>query len=194
MSATRDARSAYSNVLILRKPYRSFRGDPIPDGYAAIDVTSSGPPEWSILSPFYKTEHPRLDVPGHPGVRAKCVEDVWQGLKFGDGNHPVDMNMVVGNRPKVKKRRIPNVRGHSYGDRTLGLYDARRSIYLPLYHQHLEWGPCRERVEALRDLIRETNGKVALLDHTVHPLHKPGPMSHAWVLKRYLENGPCVSN
>lgn len=184
-SALPSVEAYFDLVLIGRKPHRAFKGDPIPDGYTAIDVTSNAKDDYWTLSPFCRSDYPRLDVPGMPGVKATCVEDVWQGLKVSE-EKPMDMAMVRGETARPKKRRLKNIKGHQYGNRLLNMFEAREKIFMPVYEQHLQWRPCANMVNKLRDLIVQKEGKVVLLDYTNSPIWEKGAMSHAWVLKNYL--------
>lgn len=181
-----DLKPYWDQVLVLKKQYRNQHADPIPEGYLSIDVTSLGGSEWSALSPFQKTDYCRIDIPGKVGMRAKCVEDVWQGLKFGGGKYPVDTEMLMGNKGPAKKRRVPNITGHDYNGEILDKFQARLHIYLPTYLQHLKWDKCKKLVEKLRKLIIEQKGKIALLDIHRNCIWHDGPMSHAWLLKNFL--------
>lgn len=181
-----DLEPYWDQVLVLKKRYRNQQADQIPQGYLSIDVTSLGGSDWSTLSPFYKTDYCRINVPGKFNIKAKCVEDIWQGLKFGGEKNPVDMEMLMGNKGPAKKRRIPNIIGHDYNGKVLDKFQARLKIYLPAYLQHLEWDECKKLVEKLRKLIIEREGKIALLDIHKNCIWHDGPMSHARLLKNFL--------
>ncbi|KAK9823439.1 hypothetical protein WJX72_002735 [[Myrmecia] bisecta] len=122
------------------------------------------------LSPFYP--HGGIPVPGNPGLTSESLEGVWQGLK-GD------------------------IRGHWLGPlnepdssdavQLLGYINARRQVYVPMLTWVLE-----NKVEGLvQELVRGAcESDIVLLDYytNVDVDHIDEPLSHAGLLKQYIEN------
>lgn len=92
---------------------------------------------------------------------------------------------------KRSSRRLGKVLGHRAGlngERLLSYLDARKLIYLPCYHWVLEHALSQEIAE-LRKVALER--PVILLDYETNSdiLDLSRPLSHATLIKRYLENG-----
>jgi hypothetical protein len=159
-------------------------------GALVLDVTSKGPEPWVRFSPFYP--HGGIPVPNSPGVFARSVEGLWQGLKVFE-HEGIDPSRweVAGmkglKRPAGGKR--GKVLGHRFGvggDVLLAYRDARYRIYLPAYRWVLENRLAAE-VNRLRD--EAAAGAVVLLDYETNGDVEDlsSPLSHAALLKRYLE-------
>jgi O-acetyl-ADP-ribose deacetylase (regulator of RNase III) len=158
-------------------------------GALILDVTSRGNESWVRFSPFYP--HGGIPVPNSPGIFAKSVEGLWQGLKVFE-HEDIDMSrwQVTGMRGiKRAGRTRGKVLGHRFGvgsDVLLGYRDARHHIYLPAYRWVLEnrlaaevnrlWAEAAQRPVVLLDY--ETNGDVDDLSR---------PLSHAALIKYHLE-------
>ena len=118
-------------------------------GVLCVDTYKSAPGpmgRWQVLCPFYGWPEPMLPVPGRPGITARSVEGVWQGLKLVDGR--TDLRQLTTSTPE--KRPPDEVRGpdfpyaasqFQFADRQIDLVSARWLIYLPVY------------VALLRDLV-----------------------------------------
>lgn len=157
------------------------------------DVTSKSPFRGlQQLSPFY----PWGDIPVSfsNGVKASCVEAVWQGLKVFE-NADVDTTLFSNYTMKGLKRSsrvYGKVLGHRKGvngDQLLNYYDARRKIYIPTYKWMLE-NKAFETIESIRAYCKTHPQKmIVLLDYQtnckIEDLNKP--LSHAFLVKAYVE-------
>lgn len=157
-------------------------------GARIIDVTSKATDEFVKFSPFYP--HGNIPVPFSEGKTAMCVEGIWQGLKVFE-SQDVDLNSFANAKMKNIKRTIAKFGkplGHRKGidgKEFLNYLNARIEIYLPSYLWVLE--------NKLQDLLAELknyNGDIVLLDYDtnsdLYNLQKP--LSHASLIKAYLEN------
>ena len=158
-------------------------------GAAIFDVTSRGPQPWVRFSPFYP--HGNIPVPFSPGVVSASVEGIWQGLKVFERSDvdPSRFSVTTMKGLKRSARTYGNVLGHRHGvtgERLLSYAEARRAIYLPVYHWVL--------TNCLQDLLaglreRTTSQAVILLDYEtncdLNDLARP--LSHAGLVKRYIE-------
>lgn len=158
-------------------------------GAALFDVTSRGPQPWVRFSPFYP--HGNIPVPFSPGRVSASVEGIWQGLKVFDRADVDPSRFAVTTMKNLKRsaRTYGNVLGHRQGvagDLLLTYADARSAIYLPSYRWVLDH--CLQDLLAkLRELAAEQT--VVLLDYEtncdLNDLSRP--LSHAGLVKRYLE-------
>lgn len=157
-----------------------------------LDLTSTSPYKYGkILSPFYP--HGNIPVPFTPGVKATCVEAIWQGLKvFRDSD--VDVTLFENTRMSGLKRTIRRygpIIGHRKGlnsDIILNYHDARFLIYLPTYKWVLENVP-EVRNVVMRIKEYSLTHDLVFLDYNVntdiHDISKP--LSHALLVKLYIE-------
>jgi hypothetical protein len=99
----------------------------VPATATVLDVSSYADPPFCTLSPLWP--HGGIPVPGMPGTTADCVEGIWQGLKVIDGHIAPRYFRGQGHKRGGKPR------GHRYGDRLLGIVEARERIYRVAY----EW-------------------------------------------------------
>ena len=163
-------------------------------GAYILDVTSSSDQyEGKVLSPFYP--HYRIPIPGESKtVTAACVEAIWQGLKVFE-NEGIDLAMFRNDTMKNIKRTVRKFGkplGHQYGvfSKTLLNYeDAKRLIYIPTYKYVLENVPSVKRsLDKIRTILETRD--VVLLDYNLNPdnADKSKPLSHAELIKMYLEN------
>jgi hypothetical protein len=156
----------------------------------ALDVTSRGPEPWVKFSPFYP--HGDIPVPCSENVVSQSVEGIWQGLKVFESADIDPDKFAVRSMKGIKRtvRKNGRVLGHREGvrgERLLAYLEARRKIYLPAYRWILENRLTNELGQlcdlAARQLVilldYETNCN---LDNTAKPL------SHAGLVKRWLEN------
>lgn len=155
-----------------------------------IDVTSRGEEPWVRFSPFYP--HGNIPIPFSPGHVSASVEGIWQGLKvFKDAD--VNTSKFSITTMKGIKRTVRShgeVLGHRKGvDGTelLSYIDARRLIYLPVYRWVLEHCLQVELAELQKFADEKT---VVLLDYETNDdiEFAACPLSHAGLVKRYLEN------
>ena len=120
------------------------------------------------------------------------MEGIWQGLKVFE-SADVDPATLANTRMKGIKRTVRkhgHVLGHRaglHGDRLLGYVDARKQIYLPSYRWVLD-NRLQEEVEELRRL--NADAQVVLLDYEANDdvENVARPLSHAALVKRYVEN------
>jgi len=154
--------------------------------YKIIDVTSNTHHPFIKFSPFYPDDGP-IPVPFWPGKFSKTVEGVWQGLKVFKDDGVDESKFKISNMKNLKRKGIPL--GHFRNDTQslLNLYLARKLIYLPSYRYKLEHY-LSEEIKMLKDIVFNT--PVILLDFSVNASltnHKE-PLSHAQLIKHYLEN------
>lgn len=155
-----------------------------------LDFTSKGEMPWVKFSPFYP--HGNIPVPFSPNLTAQSVEGIWQGLKVFE-NADIDLSKFRITSMKGLKRTVRKfgkVEGHRQGVKgteLLSYLDARYQIYLPVYGWVLE-NCLQEEIRQLRNLSQEKT--VILLDYEtntdIENLAKP--LSHAGLIKRYIEN------
>jgi Family of unknown function (DUF6939) len=107
-------------------PYNHL--DHLPRGVLIHDVSSYADPPYCTLSPMWV--HDGIPVPGMPGATSDSVEGIWQGLKVIRGKTALHLLKGPG-----RKRSGGKPSGHEYGDRLLGIVEARRKIYCVAY----EW-------------------------------------------------------
>lgn len=158
-----------------------------------LDVTSTSPSRSArLLSPFFP--HGGIPIPFTEGLTATCVEAVWQGLKVFEGSD-VDFNTFRNDTMKNLKRstrRFGKPKGHrkgAYGSELLGYYEARMLIYLPTYKWVLDNIPSVHRVvERIREESKVRD--IVLLDYNTNTDYTDvsKPLSHAGLLKSYIEN------
>ena len=108
-----------------------------------LDITSASKTKYAqMLSPFYP--HGNIPIPlDSNGLKATCVEAVWQGLKVFE-TEDVNFSTFKNDTMKGLKRTVRTLgtpKGHrsgAYGKDLLGYFDARMKIYLPTYKWVLE--------------------------------------------------------
>lgn len=162
-----------------------------------LDITSTAPRQSGrILSPFYP--HDNIPIPFTDGLKATCVEAVWQGLKVFE-RYGVDFATFRNNTQKDIKRTIRKygkMLGHAkgaYSKELLGYFEARMQIYLPTYKWVLENVPEVVHVIArIKDYSQKND--VVLLDYNTNTEFRDisKPMSHAGLVKLYIEG--CYPN
>lgn len=154
-----------------------------------IDVTSKGEGIWMKFSPFYP--HYGIPVPFSEGVKAACVEGIWQGLKVFE-NEGIDTSSFKNDSMKNIKRTVRThgrCVGHQKGCWDKELLDyitARKLIYIPSYNWVLE-NKLADHVDILRELSQHET--VVLLDYeTNSDVDNPAkPLSHASLIKSHIE-------
>jgi hypothetical protein len=102
----------------------------LPAGAVIHDVSSYAEHPFCTLSPMWP--HGGIPVPGMPGTTSDSVEGIWQGLKVIGGK--IAPRYFSGQSHK----RGGKPRGHRYGDRLLGIVEAREKIYRVAYEWMLE--------------------------------------------------------
>lgn len=153
-----------------------------------IDLTSKAEPPWVRFSPFFP--HGGIPVPFSPGVTTSSVEGAWQALKvFATAD--VDAGKLRITDMKGLKRSVARhgrCLGHRegmQGTRLLGYIEARKAIYLPLYHFVL-----RERLQPELARLRELagSGPLVLLDYETNADVDDAsrPLSHAALVIAWL--------
>ena len=158
-------------------------------GAILADVTSQAKDGLQKLSPFYP--HYDIPVPFTEGMKATCVEAVWQGLKVFEGAD-VDVQLFQNDTMKNIKRtvrRFGTPLGHRkgvYGTELLGYIEARKLIYIPTYRWVLE-NKVYDIVERLREASKTKT--IVLLDYDTNAdvENVKKPLSHASLIKAYAE-------
>jgi hypothetical protein len=156
-----------------------------------IDVTSRGAEPWVRFSPFYP--HGKIPVPFSPGEFSMTVEGIWQGLKVFESADVDISKFLIADMKGIKRtvKKYGQVLGHRAGvngNQLLSYAVARQKIYLPTYQWVLE-NCVIDLLENLRQLATEKT--VILLDYEtncdLNDLSRP--LSHAGLIKLYLEGG-----
>lgn len=155
-----------------------------------IDVTSRATAPWVKFSPFYP--HGNIPVPMSPGRFAESVEGIWQALKVFESCDIDTSKFAITNMKGIKRTTRSNgrVRGHRAGvdsDKLLTYLEARKQIYLPAYNWVLE-NRLTDEIEQLRQIAASRH--LILLDYETNCEieNLKTPLSHAGLIKRYLEN------
>jgi hypothetical protein len=154
-----------------------------------IDVTSKATDAMVKLSPFYP--HGGIPIPFSDGHTAICVEGIWQGLKVFE-KEGIDLKSFRNDTMKDIKRTVRKFGkplGHQKGIRSTLLLDyiqARIQIYLPTYLWVLE-NRAKNVIEQLKEASKEND--LVLLDYETNDdvLNSQKPLSHAYLVKAYLE-------
>jgi len=157
-----------------------------------LDITSNSETRYAkILSPFYP--HGNIPIPFTDGLKATCVEAVWQGLKVFE-NAGVDFATFNNDTMRDLKRTVRKYgmpKGHSkgaYSKELLGYFEARMLIYLPTYKWVLDNIPevhhVIERIKA-QSKIQD----IVLLDYNTNIDFRDvsKPLSHAGLVKLYID-------
>lgn len=159
-------------------------------GAVIADVTSKSDNAQLVkLSPFYP--HGGIPVPNSHGVKATCVEAIWQGLKVFE-SCGVDVAMFGNDTMKNIKRTVRKYGkplGHQYGLDSTELLDyitARKKIYIPAYQWVLE-NKVQDIVARLREATKTKT--IVLLDYETNADvdNSKKPLSHAALIKAYVE-------
>jgi hypothetical protein len=169
------ARARFARCVFL--PY-SGRAS-APPGAVVHDVSSYADFPLCTLSPLWA--HGGIPVPGWPGQVSDSVEGIWQGLKVIRGKTAPHLFRGRGQKRGGKPA------GHRYGDRLLGLAEARQKIYIPAYEWALE-----NRVDpaVLEGFLATARRGTAQFFHDLSDnadINDPDEgLAHAAVLVRYL--------
>ncbi len=159
---------------------------------AILDITSTSDKRYAqILSPFYP--HRNVPIPFTEGLKATCVEAVWQGLKVFEGAD-VDFSTFRNDTMRDLKRTVRKYgmpKGHrkgAFGKDLLGYFEARMLIYLPTYKWVLDNVP---EVHYVVERIKEQSKiqDIVLLDYNTNIDFRDvsKPLSHAGLVKLYIE-------
>lgn len=158
-----------------------------------LDTTSSSTARYAqMLSPFYP--HGNIPIPLESrGLKATCVEAIWQGLKVFD-SEDVSFSTFKNNTMKNLKRTVRKLgapighRNGAYGDKLLNYFDARMKIYLPTYKWVLD------NVAEAHDIVkriaeRAKTHDIVFLDYNTNEDFRDisSPLSHAGLVKLYIE-------
>ena len=172
---------------IRRKPENILKQHP----HAILaDVTSHATDDLKKLSPFYP--HGGIPVPFSEGYTATCVEAVWQGLKVFE-NCGIDTELFKnGTMRNIKRtvRKFGKPLGHQKGvfsTELLGYIEARKQIYIPTYQWVLE----NKVQDIVRRMAEASKTKtIILLDYDTNDdiENASKPLSHASLIKRYVDN------
>lgn len=154
-----------------------------------IDVTSHAKDEYVKLSPFYP--HLSIPIPDSDGWMGASVEGIWQGLKVFE-REGVDIKTIHNKTMKEIKRTTKShgkVLGHRRGvtGELMDYLTARLELYIPIYNWVLE-NRCQDLVAKLKALAADKT--VVLLDFETNgdPMDISKPLSHASLIKAYVEN------
>jgi hypothetical protein len=155
-----------------------------------LDVTSKAATGLVKLSPFYP--HGDIPIPFSDNRKAASVEGIWQALKVFE-SVDISESMFLNDTMKDIKRTVRKngrILGHRKGvtgTELLNYLDARINIYLPSYLWVLE-NKVTDIVERLR--VVSQNEDIVLLDYETNcdVLNTEKPLSHAFLIKAYLEN------
>lgn len=159
-------------------------------GAVIADVTSKSDNAQLVkMSPFYP--HGGIPVPNSHGVKATCVEAIWQGLKVFE-SYGVDVAMFGNDTMKNIKRTVRKYGkplGHQYGLDSTELLDyitARKKIYIPTYQWVLE-NKVQDIIARLREATKTKT--IVLLDYETNAdVDNPKkPLSHAALIKACVE-------
>ena len=159
-----------------------------PNAYI-MDLTSKAREPYLQFSPFYP--HGDIPVPFSPNVSSQTVEGIWQGLKVfneeGVDISKFDIANMKGLKRTVRTKGL--VIGHQKGlnsNELLSYLDARLDIYLPSYKYILD-NFMEGTIERLKTALKEKD--IVFLDYETNFLVSISkPLSHAFLVKSYLEN------
>lgn len=158
-----------------------------------LDITSASKTKYAqMLSPFYP--HGNIPIPlDSNGLKATCVEAVWQGLKVFE-TEDVNFSTFKNDTMKGLKRTVRTLgtpKGHrsgAYGKDLLGYFDARMKIYLPTYKWVLENVPTvTEIVNKIAERAKDHD--IVFLDYNTNTDFRDcsSPLSHAGLVKLFIE-------
>jgi hypothetical protein len=125
------------------------------------------------------------------GRIAVSTEALWQGTKLRDGATGPDEQAMAGEWRRGKGKRPTGAWAGPGQPPITSPGEARRRIYVPAFRHQIEsWlsqdAAVREWVQAAKD----HSGMVYLRDHdTGRGIDRNGPMSHAWLLSVFLNDG-----
>ena len=134
----------------------------------------------------------RAIIHTYEDIQAVSVECLWQGtkiLKSNDTDKP-DPTTLNGDWRRGKGKQPKGAYGGPDKPLITNPGAARRAIYLPAYRNLVAHWEQDHEVREWLAICREFDGYVFLRDHdTGRGLDRNGPMSHAWLLCMYLNDG-----
>ena len=134
----------------------------------------------------------RAIIQTYEDIQAVSVECLWQGtkiLKSNDTDKP-DPTTLNGDWRRGKGKQPKGAYGGPDKPLITNPGAARRAIYLPAYRNLVAHWEQDHEVREWLAICREFDGYVFLRDHdTGRGLDRNGPMSHAWLLCMYLNDG-----
>ena len=130
----------------------------------------------------------------YEGVEAMSVECLWQGTKiFKEGGRPDPLTLAGDWRRGKAKRPIGAWAGEGIPLITTP-GGARRRIYVPAFSRLVEHWLQDRQVSLWMEAARSHPGPVYLRDFdTGRGIDRKGPMSHAWLLCTFLNDGEWPS-
>jgi hypothetical protein len=158
-------------------PYR--HRDNVPAGVRVHDVSSYADFPFCQLSPLYVQGG--IPVPGMAGRTSDSVEGIWQGLKVIRGKIAPRYFRGRGQKRGGKPA------GHQYGDKLLGVVEARYRIYRPTYEWVLE-----NKIDSalLEGFVAEALRGVPQYVHDLEDngdINDPSqPLAHASLVAQYI--------
>jgi hypothetical protein len=171
----RHASPAFTRCVFLPYSHR----DNVPPDAVVYDVSSYADHPYCQLSPLWA--HGGIPVPGMPGATSDSVEGIWQGLKVIRGKTAPRFFRGRGQKRGGKPS------GHQYGNKLLGLVEARFKIYRVAY----EWMLANKADPALIEQFVERAN--AFVPQYFHDLGDNGDVNntneswaHASVLVQYI--------
>lgn len=169
-----------SKIENLKKKY--------PNAYI-MDLTSKAREPYVYFSPFYP--HGSIPIPFSLDNYAQTVEGIWQGLKVFKEEGIDQTKFSITNMQGLKRtvRTKGEVLGHQKGilnSELLGYLDARLDIYLPTYKYVLD-NILSKTIEKFKSALLEKD--LVFLDYETNTvIGSNKPISHAFLVKSYLEN------
>jgi hypothetical protein len=157
--------------------------------YIILDLTSKSNGKWVKFSPFYP--HGNIPVPFSNGIFAETVEGIWQGLKIFENAGINISTFNIKNMKGIKRttRKYGKIIGHQKGINSkeiLNYNDAKKIIYIPAYKWVLE-NKLYEEITELKKIYEKYS--LVFLDYNVNnELYNNKPLSHAFLVKIYIEN------
>lgn len=124
-------------------------------------------------------------------IKAVSVECLWQGTKINKNDTGPDPQILQGNWRLGKGRRPIGAYAGPGKPLITTPGEARRRIYIPAFKRLIDhWLNTSDEVLDRVERAMDHDGPVFLRDFdTGRGVDRNGPMSHAWVLAYYLNNG-----
>lgn len=152
------------------------------------DTTDKGTPQsWVWCNPTN-----RAITHYYKDIQAVSVECLWQGTKILTTNitGKPDPQTIAGDWRRGKGKRPQGAYAGPNQPLITSPGQARRAIYLPAFQRLIEHWTKDQEVKEWLDICQKHDGNIYLRDHdTGRGLDRNGPMSHAWLLCMYLNNG-----
>lgn len=157
----------------------------LPVGTVVYDVSSYADEPYCRLSPMWP--HGGIPVPALANTTSDSVEGIWQGLKIIRGKIAPRYFRGMGQKRGGKPS------GHQFGNKTLGIVEARYTIYRPAYEWMLEH--CLDPAILDQFITQALQGVVQHFYDTTDngDINQPdAPLAHASILVQYL-NRRCAA-